>query len=164
MLLGLVVGKGSTAVDDWFQQFKYSPARYLLFFTDARTLLAVLVACAAVAIYRRRWTLTAAMLVSPVVAYVLAGLAKRAFGRHKGDALCYPSGHATVMVVVFGMLVLLAGGALWATSVVVVVGVLGVLGQAVTYHYFTDAVGGVFLGTAIVCVASLISGRAPHRT
>ena len=30
-----------------------------------------------------------------------------------------------------------------------------VLGQAVTYHYFTDTVGAVLLGTAVVCVAAL---------
>jgi membrane-associated phospholipid phosphatase len=38
------------------------------------------------------------------------------------------------------------------------------IGQGVTYHYFTDTVGGVLLGTAIACVAALTLGRAPHRT
>ena len=36
--------------------------------------------------------------------------------------------------------------------------------QAVTYHYFTDTVGALLLGTAIVCVAALTSGQARHRT
>ena len=40
--------------------------------------------------------------------------------------------------------------------------VLGMLGQGVTYHYFTDTVGGVLLGTAIVCVARSMDAR--HRT
>jgi hypothetical protein len=33
---------------------------------------------------------------------------------------------------------------------------LGILGQAVTYHYFTDAVGSVLLGTSLVCVAAVV--------
>jgi hypothetical protein len=33
---------------------------------------------------------------------------------------------------------------------------LGILGQASTYHYFTDAVGSVLLGTSLVCVAAVI--------
>ena len=32
---------------------------------------------------------------------------------------------------------------------------LGIVGQAVTYHYFTDTVGALLLGTAVVCVAAL---------
>ena len=39
-------------------------------------------------------------------------------------------------------------------AIAVVVSVLGALGQAVTYHYFTDTVGAVLLGTAVVCVAA----------
>jgi hypothetical protein len=42
--------------------------------------------------------------------------------------------------------------------------VLGVVGVGVSFHYFTDTVGGLFLGTAIVCVAALTSGQTPHRT
>jgi hypothetical protein len=36
-----------------------------------------------------------------------------------------------------------------------VVSVLGALGQAVTYHYFTDTVGALLLGSAVVCVAAV---------
>ena len=63
-----------------------------------------------------------------------------------------------------GMVVLVAGGALWAVLVAVACCLLGMVGQAVTYHYFTDTVGALLLGTAIVCVAALASGHAPHRT
>ena len=31
---------------------------------------------------------------------------------------------------------------------------LGMLGQAFTYHYFTDTVGALLLGTALVCLAA----------
>ena len=37
----------------------------------------------------------------------------------------------------------------------VTVSLLGMLGQGVTYHYFTDTVGALLLGTAVVCVAAL---------
>ena len=46
-----------------------------------------------------------------------------------------------------GMLVLVAGGALWAVILAAVVSLLAMLGQGVTYHYFTDTVGAVLLGT-----------------
>ena len=54
-----------------------------------------------------------------------------------------------------GMLVLLAGAAWWAVVVAAVVSVLGAVGQGVTYHYFTDTVGALLLGSAVVCVAAV---------
>ena len=33
---------------------------------------------------------------------------------------------------------------------------LGVIGQAVTYHFLTDAVGSVLLGTSLVCIAAVV--------
>jgi membrane-associated phospholipid phosphatase len=33
------------------------------------------------------------------------------------------------------------------------------LGQAVTYHYFTDAVGGLLLGSAIACATFALTDR-----
>jgi membrane-associated phospholipid phosphatase len=62
------------------------------------------------------------------------------------------------------MVVLVARCALWAVLVAVAYCLLGMIGQGVTYHYFTDTIGGVLLGTAIVCVAALTLRRAPHRT
>ena len=119
LLLGWAVGTGSTPVDDWFHQFRRSPARRLLFFTDPRMLAIVLAVGVAVALYRRRWRLAAVMVASPLVAIVLARLLKRLFGRENDGALAYPSGHTTVAVVVMGMIVLVGGGALWAVLVAV---------------------------------------------
>jgi hypothetical protein len=93
LLLGWAVGLRSTAVDDWFQSYRHSPARWLLFFTDPRVLAVVLVACVAVAVSRRRWQLATAVVLAPAVAIVLARLFKLLFERRKGSgAFAYPSG------------------------------------------------------------------------
>ena len=156
LLLGWVVGHGSTPFDDWFHQFRRTPARRLLFFTDPAVLAIVLAAGVVVAIYLRRWRLAVVMVASPLVGIVLSRLLKQMFGRENDGALAYPSGHTTVAVIVMGMIVLAAGGALWAVIVAVIFSLLAVLGQSVTYHYFTDTVGGVLLGTAVVCMAALV--------
>ena len=59
-------------------------------------------------------------------------------------------------VVVLGMFVLVAGAALWAVLVAASAVLLAMLGQAVTYHDFTDTVVALLLGTAIACVAAQI--------
>ncbi len=154
--LGLAVGKGSTPLDDWFSGFGDGPARWLLFFTDPWVLTVTLLFLIAVAVHAHRRRLAVAMAVAPLIGIVLAQLLKRSFGREDDGALAYPSGHTTAAVIVMGMVVLLAGPALWAVLVAVTVSLLALLGQAVTYHYFTDTVGGVLLGTAVVCVAALV--------
>ena len=154
LLLGWAVGKGSTAVDDWFQHYRHGPAHWLLFFTDPRVLTVVLAACVGVALYRRRWRLAAVAVVSPFVAVALVELFKRLFDRRNGGALAYPSGHTTVTVVVLGTAVLVAGAALWAVLVAVAFCLLGMVGQGVTYHHFTDTIGAVLLGTAILCIVA----------
>jgi hypothetical protein len=65
---------------------------------------------------------------------------------------------------VFALVVLVAGVAWWAVLVAVGWCLLGIVGQAVTYHYFTDTVGALLLGTAIVCVVALALGHTPHPT
>jgi membrane-associated phospholipid phosphatase len=155
-LLGWAVGKGSTPLDDWFLRFPHSPARWLLFFTDPWMLAITLLFGIGVALHLRRRRLAAAMAASPLVGIVLAQLLKRFFGREHDGALAYPSGHTTAAVVVMGMLVLVAGTALWAVVVAVTVSLLAMLGQAMTYHYFTDTLGALLLGTAVVCVAALV--------
>jgi membrane-associated phospholipid phosphatase len=157
VLLGLAVGKGSTGLDDWFLRLRHSPAQWLLFFTDPWVLAPLLTAFVTVALYQRRWRLAVVAATFPPAAYVLVQLIKRLFGREKGGVLAYPSGHTTVMVVVLGMVVLVAGAALWVKLVAAAACLLGMVGQGVTYHYFTDTVGALLLGTAIVCVAAEIA-------
>ncbi|WP_319437144.1 PA-phosphatase [Mycobacterium sp. RTGN5] len=158
-LLGWAVGTGSTPIDDWFQRARGSMLGWLLFFTDQRTIAVILLGALALAIYRQRWLLTALVVVTPVAAVWLSRVFKDWFGREKGGAVAYPSGHTTLMVVVLGMVILVAGARLWIVLVAIVWALLGILGQAVTYHYFTDAVGGLLLGSSLVCVAALV-GRS----
>ena len=162
--LGCAVRNGSTPVDDWFHRYAHSPARWMLFFTDPRILALVVLATLAVALYRRQWRLAIATLVCPLLAMGLARMMKPLFGRERAGAFAYPSGHTATVVAVMGMVVLVAGAALWAVLVAVMFCLLGIVGQAVGYHYFTDTVGALLLGTAIACVAALTLGPAPHRT
>lgn len=159
-LLGLAVGRGSTPLDDGFLAAgeAYPWLGGLLVFTDGRVMMGVWALVLSVVLYRRRWRLAAVVAAAPFVAVASARIAKRLFGRYKDDTLAYPSGHTTLAVVVLGMVVLVAGAATWAVVVAVTVALLGVLGQGVTYHYLTDAVGAVFLGTALICAAALAAG------
>jgi hypothetical protein len=156
-VLGWAVGRRSTALDDWFHRFRHTPARWLLFFTDPWVLTTALLFGIAVALYLGRRRLAVAMVAAPVVGIALANLLKRLFGRTSEGSLAYPSGHTTATVIVMGMIVLLAGAATWAVLAAVVVTVLAMLGQGVTYHYFTDTVGALLLGTAVICAAALIA-------
>ncbi len=160
VLLGLVVGKGSTRVDVWFigTANTHTDLRRLLLFTSPELVALTFFLAVAFALYRRRWRLAAIVAVTPAVALAVVRISKPLFGREKGGVLAYPSGHVTLTVVVTGMVVLVAGGALWAIVAAVAVSVLGLLGQAFTHHYFSDTIGAVFLGTAMVCLAATAAG------
>jgi membrane-associated phospholipid phosphatase len=154
--LGLAVGKGSTPVDDWFHQYR-GPGKGLLFFTEPRVLTALLVVCVAVALYQRRWRVAVVAVMSTAAALGLVRVLKPMFDRQNGGALAYPSGHTTTMVVVMGILVLVARLAVWSVFIAVTYCGLGMLGQSVSYHYFTDTVGALLLGTALVCTAAWLA-------
>lgn len=164
VLLGLGVRDGATPVDAWMQQAHGGPMSWLLVFTDYRTAQALMLAGVVVALIRKLWVLVPAIVVAPYLGAELAGVLKPLFGRLKGDGLAYPSGHTTVMVVVLGMLILAAGARRWLVWVAAAVAVLGIIGQAVSYHYFTDAVGAVLLGTSLVCLTAVALRWAHRRT
>ena len=156
VLLGLGVRDGVTPVDAWMQQARSGPLGTLLFFTDYRTAQTLMAATVAVALFRKLWVLIPLALATPALGLLSAETLKPLFGRFKGEALAYPSGHTTVMVVALGMLILAVGVRRWLVWAAVAFAALGILGQAVTYHYFTDAVGALLLGTSLVCVAAVV--------
>ena len=162
VLLGLAVPDGSTPVDDWFQQGGGSALRRLLVFTDFRTMLMAVACALGLALYRQRWFLAVVVAATPVAAVWLSRLCKHLFGRQKEGAVAYPSGHTMLMVSVLGMLILVVGARPWVVITAIVWALLGVVGQAVTYHYFTDTVGALLLGSSVVCIAAAIVHRARH--
>jgi membrane-associated phospholipid phosphatase len=166
LMLGWVVGKGSTPLDNWFQGFHHSAIRWLHLLAYPPLIALVLIGCVAIAVSRRQWYFAASAVLAPAGGVALARLLKQLFERRKGhdDIFAYPSGHLTFTVIVLGIAILLAGASRWAVLVAVAWILLAMVGVGVSFHYFTDTVGGLLLGTAIVCVAALISGRAPHRT
>lgn len=158
--LGVAVGSGTTPLDDWFHHTYYDHPVLgrLLFVTDARVQFTAWLIVVAVAVFRRRWRLSAVVVLAPLVGVIASRLAKRVFDRYRDDALAYPSGHTTLLVVVLGMALLVFGVTLWSVVAASVIAVIGVLGQGFTYHYFTDAVGALFLGSAVVCLAAWAAG------
>ncbi|MDR3663169.1 MAG: PA-phosphatase [Mycobacterium sp.] len=164
VLLGLVVGKGTTPLDQEFQLAGHATRPYsgwLLFFTDPRVMGAILAIAVGYTLWRKRWRLAAAVLLCPLLTVTLVRVLKGLFGRHKGGALSYPSGHSALVVTVLGMVVLAAGMVLWSRVLAGVFITLGLLGQAMTYHYFTDAIGSLLLGSAAVCIAGRLAGVPP---
>lgn len=152
VLLGLRVREGATPIDSWMQQGHGGPLGSLVFLTDYRTAQVMMLAAVAAALYRKLWSLIPLIVVVPLVAMFMARGLKPMFGRLKGDAFAYPSGHTTLMVAALGMLILAIGVRRWLIWAAVAFATLAVIGQSVTYHYFTDAVGALLLGTSLVCL------------
>jgi hypothetical protein len=159
ILLGLVVGHGATPLDDWFLHFRHTPVRWLAYFAYPLSLLVIGCIVVGVAAYRRWWRFAAAGIVLPPSAYLLVQLIKPFFGRTKGGGLAYPSGHITMTTVVIGLVVIVAGGALWSVLVAAAYIALAMVGVGSTFHYFTDTIGGLLLGSSVVCIAAYAARR-----
>ena len=156
VVLGLAVGDRSTGIDDWFNRNGWAAHPVLgrlLFFTEPLLLQLLLVAAVGLALYRRRWRLAAVVALTPLAGVVAVRVLKRLFGREREGALAYPSGHVTVMMTVLGVVVLVWGARRWLLLVGAMFAVLGTAGQALTYHYFTDTIGAVLLGSSLVVLA-----------
>lgn len=146
--------------------------RALNYLGDKRLLLpATLVLLGAAPGARARWWLWAGVMVS---APVLEGLTKLFVGRPRpeGDALGFPSGHATAAAAFFFLAAHLLGRrvrpgspgvvALWAGAafVVALVGTARVVLQA---HWPVDALAGAALGLACVALAAWWDVSHPRR-
>jgi membrane-associated phospholipid phosphatase len=155
ILLGLAVGRGSTPLDDWFHQLgdERPGLRGLLLFSDGTVVLTLWVIVVIVALVQRRWRLAAVAAVTAPAGVALARLGKQMFGRIRDGEVAYPSGHTTLATIVVVLTVLLVGVTAWTVVIAVITLALAVIGQAVSYHYFTDTIGALFLGTAVVCAA-----------
>lgn len=163
VLLGLVVGRGSTAFDDWalrVMQRVFGPdPHWMLYFSWALPMMVILGVAVLIALVRRRWRLAVVVALCPVLSVIATRLLKPLFGRYKGDALAYPSGHTTVVITVMAMLVLAAGVSVWLLVVAGVITAIGGLSMAATdLHYLTDNIGAAFLASATVCLAVLAAG------
>ncbi|MBU9762927.1 PA-phosphatase [Mycobacterium sp. TNTM28] len=161
VLLGWAVRTGPAPIDDWFQQLGSDMGRFrsvfLLFSTPIAVAVALLVGVI-VAVRQHRRQLALALTLCPLLAIGIVRICKPLFGREKGGALAYPSGHTTFLVTVASLLVVVAGAAVWATVLAVSLSLLGMFGQAITYHYFTDTIGAALLSTAIACGVALACG------
>ena len=163
VVLGLVVGHGPTAFDDRalrvLQRVFGPDPVWMLYFSWALPMMVTLGIAVLIALVRRRWRLAVVVALCPLLSVIVTRLLKPLFGRYKGDALAYPSGHTTVVITVMAMLVLAAGVSLWMLLVAGVVTVIGGLSMAATdLHYLTDNIGAVFLASAAVCLAVLAAG------
>jgi hypothetical protein len=154
VVLGVAVGTGTTGLDAWFADRDFP--RWWRVAVDWRVLLAVLAATFAVALWRGRWRLAIATVFCPPLAIAVVWTVKPLFGRLSGGALAYPSGHVTTLVVVSGLVVLAAELRRWALAAAALAVAVGMLAVGSTFHYFTDTVGALLLGTAIVTLAARV--------
>jgi hypothetical protein len=159
LLLGWAVGRSSTPVDDWFQRFHHTPVEHLNLLAGPRLLISVALIVLIVAVAQRRWRLATMTVVAPLVGMAFVRVLKPIFGRTKEGGLAYPSGHITTTTVVMGMAVLCAYAAWWAVALATTVVALAAVGVGVSFHYFTDTIGGVLLGSAVVCTSAVVARR-----
>lgn len=163
VVLGVAVGHGPTVFDDralavMRRVFGPDPI-WMLYVSWALTMMVTLGFAVLIALVRRRWRLAVVVALCPLLSVILTRVLKPLFGRYKGDALAYPSGHTTVVLTVTAMLVVAAGYTVWVTVPAAVVAVVGGLSMAATdLHYLTDNIGSLFLASATVCLAILAAG------
>ncbi|GAA2539956.1 phosphatase PAP2 family protein [Mycolicibacterium diernhoferi] len=163
VVLGLTVGTGSTAFDDWALRVMhrvFGPhPDWMLYFSWVVPMVLTLAVAVVIALVRRRPRLAVVVALCPLVSVMTSRALKQLFGRFKDDDLAYPSGHTTVVLTVLAMLVLAAGASLWLVLLTSVWAVIGGLSMATNnLHYLTDNVGSVLLASSTICLAILAAG------
>ena len=156
-VLGWAVGRGTTPLDSWL--LAIDGPDWLIWFIKPWVLAAVLVATCAVALWRGHWRLALVVALCPPVAVAAAQGLKRVFGRELDGGLAYPSGHVTALVAIAGMVILVAGMKRWVVMCAAAVVAVEMYAVGTTFHYFTDTVGALLLGTAAVAIAVQLAGR-----
>lgn len=159
-LLGWVVGRGPTSLDNWL--LAIDGPDWLLVLVDERLLVGTVALACAVALWRRQWRLALVVALCPPVAVAIAQALKRVFGRTLTGELAYPSGHVTALVSVVGVVVLVAGARTWVVIVAAVVVFLGMLAVGLTFHYFTDTVGALLVGSGVVALGARFARWEPR--
>ena len=111
------------------------------------------------------YLLVAGSLSAEVVAQLLKALIHRPrpelfFGLTPTETYSFPSGHAFVPVVYFGILAgVLAAGARWRAAVVVMAAFLGLSRVYLGYHYPSDVVAGWALAVVWLTLWAIVAGR-----
>ncbi|MCU1682424.1 MAG: phosphatase family protein [Amycolatopsis sp.] len=143
---------------------------WLVLATQPYLWIPVILVTAAICLRLRRCRDAAFALLGPPVAIGLnSWVLKPLFDRHYQGVLVYPSGHTVSLVSTLTMLALLVPAGT-ATRTVLGVGTLGLVCACVgmiglSYHYFTDIVGGTLFGvTVVLAMASLWPRLGPARS
>jgi len=164
VVLGLMVRHGEPIVDQWFTVVSHAllgrQPLWMLALNQVWLLVTLLAVAVVIALWRRQWRLAAVAGSCPVVSIAGARTLKVLFGRPwSADELAYPSGHTTVAVTVFAMLVLVIGIRVWTVLAGAILAIVPSIGMASNnFHYFTDIIGGVLYATSMVCLALLAVG------
>ena len=164
--LGWFVGHGATAFDTWFVHTVHKWVHYewhLLPLSDPVVLGVLMAVCLAYVVRRKQYRLASILLISPVVAYYAAEAVKPIFNRRINGVLSYPSGHATLVVTIAGLILLVVGFRRTTAAFAAVLCLLAMTALGCTVHYFTDTVGGALLGSAVASVAALLA-RGQNRS
>jgi len=124
-------------------------------------------------IRRRDWFAAVLCITGPAfAAFLVEFVAKPTIDRRINNSLSFPSGHTTLVSALATLVVLLAyrvsgprGAAAAAPPAVIVVTAVGLAVVQVGWHFLTDAVGGMALGTAaVLLVAAALSAVWPRET